>query len=155
MRRNSIDRERVRNEITKLLETNGQMFPTSNRIERKLRLKGMRVHGAIVMEALGGKKGLQELQLKWIEESDDKRFLDSMKSQAFTTSKGKVKAAFKKRLHTLLHTNVHRLGELFGQETVKKYLKTVPGLRAEYDKKFGVSRQEMQRRRKEKLARYT
>lgn len=149
---NHRDREVLRDEITKILEENKDMFPTLNRIGRQLRLKGMIVHGTIIMEIVGGKKELENLQLKWIGESDDDRFLRSMRNQAFTTSKDKVKKAVKKRLHTLLHANVHRLDELFGPDSVRRYLRTVPGLRAEFDEKFGVSRKEMQRRRKRRMA---
>ena len=146
VKKNLIDREQMKEYIEDVLKKNPDMFPTSNKIERKLRMRGMKASGSIVMEAIGGSAKLDELKINWIEKCGEEAFIDALKNQAFSASKGKVRGAFEKRLHTVLHINVHRLPEMFGPSAIKNYLKNVPGLRAEYDKNFGIRKDKPQKR---------
>jgi len=149
----AMDYEILREEAMKVIKENPDMFPTSNRIERKLRRKGVSRTGVIILDAIGRDRFLQ-IQLEWIKNTKERVFIEMYKNQAFTTSKGELREAVNARLHSILHANVHRLDEIFSDVTIRKFMKTIPGLKAEYDNTFGT-RKEKPKKPNGRLARHT
>jgi len=148
---NYIDRDNLREEAIDVIKENPDMFPTSNKVERKLRSKGIKVTGMIILDAIGRDRFLQ-IQLEWIKNTKERVFIEMYKNQAFTTSKGELREAVNARLHSILHTNVHRLYKIFSDATIRKFMKSVPGLKAEYDSTFKTRKG---KKRNIRIARHT